>query len=120
MYDNKNRIREMLKLSDAAGVMQRAMLEFIDNLTLEDFPNLVNRLREELRDVSAVIENLVPIYEKHYSSEDIEAAIAYYSAPAGRHSVEVGPLIQKEAGDVGRTWMSGVIARATSSRAGDC
>ncbi len=43
-----------------------------------------------------LVELLVPIYDKHYSLDDINALIAFYQTPTGRKTLEVQPLISTE------------------------
>jgi TonB family protein len=42
------------------------------------------------------VELLVPIYDKHYSLDDINALIDFYQTPTGRKTLEVEPLISVE------------------------
>jgi len=42
------------------------------------------------------VEILVPIYDKHYSLDDINALIAFYQTPTGRRTLEIEPLITLE------------------------
>jgi TonB family protein len=42
------------------------------------------------------VEFLTPIYDKHYSLDDINALIAFYQTPTGRKTLEIDPLITLE------------------------
>jgi TonB family protein len=42
------------------------------------------------------VDLLVPIYDTHYSLDDINALIAFYQTPTGRRTLEVQPLITTE------------------------
>lgn len=42
------------------------------------------------------VDILVPIYDKHYSLDDINALIVFYQTPTGRRTLEVQPLISNE------------------------
>ncbi|HEY4839334.1 MAG TPA: TonB family protein [Candidatus Acidoferrales bacterium] len=42
------------------------------------------------------VDLLVPIYDRHYSLDDINALIAFYQTPTGRRTLEVEPLISVE------------------------
>ncbi len=42
------------------------------------------------------VELLVPVYDRHYSLDDINALIAFYQTPTGRRTLEVEPLISVE------------------------
>jgi hypothetical protein len=47
-------------------------------------------------DVEAVLEELVPIYEKHFTEEELRAYIKFYSTPNGQKLVRTIPLIMQE------------------------
>ena len=53
---------------------------------------------EELMDA------LIPVYEKHFSDDDIKQIIAFYETPAGKRYIESLSQVQAESMDVGRAW----------------
>jgi hypothetical protein len=61
-------------------------------------------LAKELADVRGLTELLIPIYDRHYSLEDLQALIAFYETPLGRRVVSATPLIAQESMVVGQRW----------------
>lgn len=51
-----------------------------------------------------LIEQIVPVYEKHFSDDDIRAAIDFYQSPAGKKFVSELPQIQAESMEIGQAW----------------
>ena len=47
-------------------------------------------------DISGIVQQLVPIYDKYYSSEELKEIIAFYRTPAGQKMIEVTPKIVNE------------------------
>lgn len=47
-------------------------------------------------DISGIVQQLVPIYDKYYSSEELREIIAFYRTPAGQKMIEVTPKIVNE------------------------
>ena len=43
-----------------------------------------------------VLQSMVPVYQKHFSKGDIEAIVAFYSAPAGQKLLREMPAMMAE------------------------
>lgn len=63
----------------------------------------LNRIMQEymrkamgLYTVDQMIDDAVPIYQRHISRTDADAIIAFYSSPAGQHILEAQPVIMRE------------------------
>jgi hypothetical protein len=55
-------------------------------------------------DPDALIEQLVPIYAKHFSHDEIKQLIAFYESPIGVKLVQEQPAIVQESMVVGNQW----------------
>jgi uncharacterized protein len=55
-------------------------------------------------DAQQVLELVVPIYDKHFSDEEIRGLIKFYETPLGQKSVSVLPQVSNEAREAGKTW----------------
>lgn len=62
-------------------------------------------------DLPAFRDAIVGVYEKHFSSEELDAILAFYGTPAGEKLLRVGGVIQGEINDASDAWSSGVLAR---------
>jgi uncharacterized protein len=47
-------------------------------------------------DPHAVIENVIPIYDKHLSTEDLRALLEYYKSPFGQRMLKVLPEVARD------------------------
>lgn len=59
-----------------------------------------------------LVDLVVPIYQRHFSEEDVQAAIAYFSSPAGRRMVEKQGVVMQESFAAGQQWGSKLAERA--------
>lgn len=59
----------------------------------------------------ALIELNVPIYDKHYTHEEIRQLISFYESPLGQKVTNVTPLIAKEAYEAGAAHGRRVLQR---------
>jgi uncharacterized protein len=51
-----------------------------------------------------LVSMIVPIYDKHFTEEDIKAMIAFYESPVGKKMIEKLPLIMQESMVAGQQW----------------
>jgi hypothetical protein len=66
-------------------------------------PGFLEKFREVARQES-IVDLLVPVYMKHFSEEDLDAAITFHESPAGKRFLAVQPLVLQEAKEVGEQW----------------
>jgi len=64
---------------------QMLRLNQISDETLKDFP------------VDGMLNDMIPIYQKHLNQADIDAMIAFYSSPTGKKLMQQLPQITEEA-----------------------
>jgi hypothetical protein len=58
-----------------------------------------------------LIDMMVPIYDRHYSLEEIRALTAFYDSPTGRKFVAEQPVMVKESMAAGAAWGRDVGAK---------
>lgn len=98
-------IRKMLELTGASKMAQLVMNQMLDgmkggkNLSNES----IDRLKKKLN-ADELMEMIIPIYDKYYTTEDLKAVNAFYSSPAGKKLLESMPQVMKESMKVGQEW----------------
>lgn len=88
----------ILKFIDVFGTRQAMISNFAQMLSA-----LPADQAEKLRgifSVDAIIEELVPVYDKHFSEAELAAFISFYSSAEGSKLVATIPQIMKESVDV--------------------
>lgn len=65
-----------------------------------DFNGLIGK-----EDMDALIENVIPVYDKHMSNEVVQKLIAMFETPFWIEWKEKMPLISREAGVAGQQWV---------------
>jgi hypothetical protein len=51
-----------------------------------------------------LINLIIPIYEKHYTAEEIKELIAFYKTPVGKKTIAVLPQITADSMKAGQAW----------------
>lgn len=61
--------------------------------------------------VDQLVNLLVPVYQKEFTEEDIQAFLTFYNSPAGKKMIEKQPVIMQESMVIGQQWGMGVAQR---------
>ena len=117
-------IRRLLDLTGAAQLALRGMESMISaqRAASPEVPAVfwdafLDRAR---RDISHLIDEMVPIYAAHFTLAQLTELVRFYESPLGRHLAEVQPLVAQESIQAGQRW-GGAIGRVVAeslSRAG--
>ena len=62
-------------------------------------------------DMNEFIEMVIPIYERHFTHDEIEQLIAFYESPIGKKLIKVQPQITIESMTAGQEWAKELIER---------
>jgi len=62
-------------------------------------------------EVAELNKQLIPIYKKHFTQDDVKAIIAFYETPIGRKMAEQNPLITVESMQLSQTWGMGLFGK---------
>ncbi len=54
--------------------------------------------------VDDMIEQIMPLYDKYFSLEDLKAVNAFYLSPAGQHMIAALPQLMHESMQIGQKW----------------
>lgn len=78
-------------------------------------PNIATALQKDLGDPKLVDElynQVVPLYARHFSADEVKALTAFYRSPAGKKSLQVMPMLMAESGQAAQKLMQERITRA--------
>ena len=62
-------------------------------------------------DMNEFTEMVIPIYERHFTHDEIEQLIAFYESPIGKKLIKVQPQIAIESMTAGQEWAKKLIER---------
>jgi hypothetical protein len=108
-------IRKMMEVAGSQkimeSVMDTAVYHLYDDLkrSRPDIPprvwDLARARLENPQVLQGLLDQVVPIYQRHFCADDVEHIIEFYQTPAGRKLSAEMPTIQREAAEAGRTYM---------------
>ena len=102
----KQDIRRLLVITGSGKVG----IQVIDSMITQfqgAFPGIPDEFWREFRkeaDANAMVELIIPIYDRHFTHKDIRGLIAFYESPLGKKFVSKTPQIVKESMVVGQKW----------------
>ncbi|NLF40097.1 DUF2059 domain-containing protein [bacterium] len=81
-------VHELLRITSTKEQAQQIFATMI-----RDMPKESQVAMSEILNVDEMVAQVVPVYEKHYSSEELRGIIAFYNTPIGQRMLAVQPLI---------------------------
>lgn len=107
-------VRRLLDLTGAGAMGIQVVQQMVPGLKkmLPDAPDefweqfMADARPEDLVDL------IVPIYQRHLSEEDVQAAITYFSSPAGKRMIGKQGVIMQESYAAGQQWGAQLAERA--------
>lgn len=96
-------------IGNIMSLMQKSLMQANpDDPKGQMFANLIaQQLRGDMTgQYEALLERLIPLYDKYYTKEDIENIIQFYGSPLGQKLLKVSPDISRESQTIGYQWGS--------------
>ncbi len=62
-------------------------------------------------EVAELNKQLIPVYKKHFTQDEVQAIIAFYETPAGKRLAEKTPMIATEAMQGSQVWGMGLFGK---------
>ncbi|ATB30014.1 DUF2059 domain-containing protein [Melittangium boletus] len=105
LSEKERKVRRLMALTgaEASGRMMFELMADHFQRSAELPPGFVEKFREVAARES-LVDQLVPIYMKHLSEEDVDAAIAFHESASGRRFLAAQPQVMQEAKEVGEEW----------------
>lgn len=98
--------KELLEVSSGTAMGMQVMHQMIGSFAAA-FPDVPQEFWDNFAkevDPKELEELILPIYVKHLTAEEMEAAIAFYRTPEGQSILRKMPLVVQESIQVGQQW----------------
>jgi hypothetical protein len=99
-------IRKMIQSSGIEATMKVVMVRVLETERARDYTlpaEFWNRAESEM-DTADLANQLIPLYDRYYSLDDLKAINVFNASPAGQHMIAVKTQIATEAMKVGQQW----------------
>jgi uncharacterized protein len=104
--EKRKEIEKMLRLTGMEKLMGQIETQLITSLKAQmpQASQLFWTKFEQKINTRELIEKLIPLYDKYYTTEDIRAVNAFYETPTGQKLISTLPQVMQEAMKVGQEW----------------
>jgi len=99
-------IRQLMVVMGSDKLGTQVMSTMISSFK-KNYPNVDAAFWDEFQKeakTDELINMMVPVYAKHFTDQDIQQLIAFYSTPIGKKYVENQPEIMQESFQIGMQW----------------
>lgn len=100
------KVRKLLEVTGSTS-LSKQMIDNIVEMYKQSYSDVQQTFWEEFRKEANAEElqsQIIPIYEKYYTEEELTQLIAFYESPLGRKVVQSLPQILQESMKVGEVW----------------
>lgn len=102
----RREIEKMMRLTGMEKLVDGMMGQMITTFksTYSDVPeDFWDKFKAKMNSRD-LIEKLIPLYDKYYTTDDLKAVNAFYETPAGQKIISTLPKLMTEAMAVGKQW----------------
>ncbi len=102
----KQDIQKLLKLTGSGDLAKQMMKQMLSNfkMNMTNVPEKFWQDFEKKADMNELMEQIIPIYDKHLNHEDIKGLVKFYETPLGKKVVTTLPSIMQESMMAGQQW----------------
>lgn len=96
--EKRAEIEKMLKLTGTEKLMTQILGQTMETLK-QRYPKLSQEYWQKLQpetDYHALLEQLIPVYDKYFTLDELKAANAFYESPAGQKVLSSRPALVQE------------------------
>lgn len=105
----KDLLKTMMEVTGSEATYNAVIIQMVSTFKTQkpEVPAAVwNEFGEEFTKAVSrdILDLLLPIYQKHFTEDDLKAAIAFYESPAGQKMALASPLVMRESMEAGQQW----------------
>ncbi|GAB3568111.1 hypothetical protein GCM10027578_20210 [Spirosoma luteolum] len=99
-------IRQLVAVTGTIDLMKQSMQRMMGQFrqTMTQIPEAFWTELDKEIDYNELLNKLLPVYDAHYTHDDIKALLAFYRSPIGQKSIRELPAIMQESSAIGRAW----------------
>ncbi len=94
----ENKQELIMRFIEANGTRE-GMIKILNQL-IQEAPAAEQEQLKSLLKVDDIIKELVPIYDRYYTEDDLKELVTFYKGPTGQKAISVTPKIMQEATQV--------------------
>jgi hypothetical protein len=106
--DKNHEIQRLMDLTSSKDMMVLMIENFLPPLK-QAYPGVPSDVWRKFQTgmvdrIPEALEALIPVYDRHFTLEQLRELNAFYESPIGQHTVTVMPLLTQESMTIGQEW----------------
>ncbi|MEI8139668.1 MAG: DUF2059 domain-containing protein [bacterium] len=99
-------IVKMLQITGTEKILKGIKTQMMNGLktSMTKIPDAFWSKFETKMDMATLIEQIIPLYDKYYTLEDLKSINAFYQSPTGQKVLSTSPQIFQESLTIGQKW----------------
>jgi len=113
--DKDQTIREMLDITGAKDLDKRMFAQVLTTLKAQ-YPKVPAKYWDTMAEefnVDEFFNQLIPVYKKYYTNDDLKQLLAFYKTPIGKKTISVLPQLSSESIKISLDYAQTVIKKFT-------
>ena len=104
--EKQKEIAKMLRLTGMEKLMDQMKVQMLSSLRTQivEVPEVFWTKFEKKMDMKALLDEIIPLYDKYYTLEDLRAVNTFYESAAGKKVLSTLPQIMAESMKIGEAW----------------
>ncbi len=112
--EKTNNIKKLFELIGVKNLSRQILTELLNNVK-SDYPQVPQKFWDKFAaefKSDDLVDEIIPIYKKYYTNEEIKQLITFYQTPLGQKTITVLPQVYQESYDIGRKYGRAAAQRA--------
>ncbi|MDJ0734200.1 MAG: DUF2059 domain-containing protein [Nostocaceae cyanobacterium] len=108
-----NNIKKLLEITGTKQISQQITTQMLANMK-SNLPQVPQKFWDSLQEeinYDEMLEQIIPIYSKYFTNEEIKGMLDFYETPLGKKTIRVMPQIMQESVQIGQTYGKKVAER---------
>ena len=104
--EKRKEIEKMLRLTGVEKLVSQLETQMIEGMKAQmpQVPELFWTKFQQKMNTRELIEKVIPVYDKYYTTEDIKAVNTFYESPSGQKLLATLPQLMQETMKIGQEW----------------
>ena len=106
-------IRELARITGQSNLAKQIMGQMVDQFK-QVIPEVPDNVWSEMmsdENIDELLENIVPIYDRNFTQEDINGLLAFYRSDLGQRVLAKMPVVMQEGMLAGQEWGEALAQR---------
>ncbi|MEH2233471.1 MAG: DUF2059 domain-containing protein [Nostoc sp.] len=112
--EKNNNIKKLFEITGVKDISRQIITQLLNDLK-SDYPQVPQKVWDNFAaefKSDEIVNEIVPIYNKYFTNEEIKQLIRFYQTPLGQKTITVLPQLYQESYEVGKRYGIAAAQRA--------